>query len=140
MRQERRSASLRCIAGAVGLQLGRSRALSRVVIPPLPSSFACWSCGQAVDRDDRYCRRCGQGQGAFVAWYYRPVWIVLLSVTVLGPFGLPLVWRTPRLSRAGKWVTSAALIAVFAWVGWRFVVDMRHVLDQLGGSDDLLAL
>lgn len=105
-----------------------------------PTVLACWSCGQAVDRDDRYCRRCGQGQGAFVAWYYRPAWIVLLGLTVLGPFALPLVWRTPRLSRTGKWATSVALVVLFVWVGWRFVVDMRHVLDQLNGTDELLSL
>jgi hypothetical protein len=128
------------MACAVGLQLGRPRALWEAVNLLTPSPSTCWSCGRAVDPDDRYCRGCGQGQGAFVAWYYRPVWIVLLSLTVLGPFALPLVWRTPRLSRGGKWVTSAALILVFAWVGWRFVVDMRHVLEQLDGSDELLAL
>lgn len=106
----------------------------------LPSSTRCWSCDHEVDPEDRYCRRCGQGQRASIPWYYRPLWIAVLSLTVLGPFALPLIWRTPRLSRAGKWLASAALIALCAWVGWGFAVEMRRFLDQYQLDDDLLSL
>ena len=57
-------------------------------------------------------------------WYYN-VWFVLLMLFfVLGPFGLPLVWKHPRWSR---WIKIAltfvmvlytvALIGGTAWVG-----------------------
>jgi len=87
----------------------------------------CWSCGGAIDAADRYCRLCGQGQGDFVFWYYRPAWILVLALTALGPFVLPLIWRTPRLDRVGKWIASIVVVALSAWVGWRFVVAVNQL-------------
>jgi len=55
-------------------------------------------------------------------WYYKPVWLV-----VLGPFVLPLVWRTPRLGRTEKWIVSALLIAIFAYVGLELAVAVREL-------------
>jgi ribosomal protein L32 len=98
-----------------------------------PSAARCWSCGHAIDGDDHYCRRCGLGQGAFLPWYYRPLWIVVLALTALGPLALPLVWRTPRLGRTGKWITSVVVVAVSAYVAWEFVVAVREVGNLLGG-------
>jgi hypothetical protein len=98
----------------------------------VPSPGRCWSCGLAIDAGDRYCRRCGQGQGAFLAWYYRPLWIVLLALTVLGPFALPLVWRTPSLDRRGKWLASVAVVTVCGYVAWEFVLAAREIGRLLG--------
>ena len=89
----------------------------------------CWSCDHAIDTSDRYCRACGQGQGPALAWYYRPVWIVLLALTALGPFAVLLIWRTPLLSRPGKWIFSIALIGFFVYLGWQFMVEMQTLLD-----------
>jgi len=88
---------------------------------------ACWSCGRPIDESDHYCRHCGQGQGALVPWYYRPVWLVLLGLTVLGPFVLPLVWRSPRLSRTERWVVSAVVVAVFAYVAVEIAAAVREL-------------
>lgn len=95
--------------------------------PPLESATSCWSCGHRIDASDHYCRACGQGQGDYLPWYYHPLWIALLTVTALGPFTLPLVWRTPRLDRSGKWVASVAIVAVTAWVGWQFMIAIREI-------------
>ena len=91
----------------------------------------CWHCSHPVAPDDRYCRRCGEGQGAYVAWYYHPLWIVVLGLTVMGPFVLPLVWRTPRLSPAAKWILSVILVVLSAWVLWRVASAIRAVTDVL---------
>ncbi len=98
---------------------------------------SCWDCRLPVDHVDHYCRHCGQGQGAFVAWYYRPLWIAVLTLTALGPFVLPLVWRTPRLDRTAKVIASVIVIGVsiyVVYVGWRVVVDVREIGRNL---DDL---
>jgi len=92
----------------------------------------CWSCGHATDRDDRYCRRCGQGQGAFLAWYYRPLWIVVLALTVLGPFVLPLVWRTPSLERTAKWIASLIILGITCYVGWELAIGVTELGRILG--------
>ncbi len=43
-------------------------------------------------------------------WYYN-VWFVLLMLFfVLGPFGLPLVWKHPRFSRKVKITLTVVMI------------------------------
>jgi hypothetical protein len=93
---------------------------------PAPA-VRCWSCQRSLASDDRYCRTCGQGQGAFLSWQYRPFWIFVLAFTALGPLALPLVWRTPRFDRATKWVVTVVLIAITAYVGWELVSTIRDV-------------
>ena len=94
-----------------------------------PASGRCWSCDHGIDPPDRYCRSCGQGQGASLAWYYRPFWIAVLALSTLGPFALLLVWRTPQLDRTSKWIASLVLIGFFFYIGWQFMVGMRELLD-----------
>lgn len=95
------------------------------------SSARCWACDHPLDTEDHYCRSCGQGQGAFLTWYYRPLWIILLALTALGPFALPLVWRTPSLDRSAKWVASLAILALTAYVGWELAVTLQELAGVL---------
>ena len=44
-------------------------------------------------------------------WYYRPVWVLILLFLVLGPLGLPYLWRSPRFTRGLKIVLTIATIA-----------------------------
>jgi hypothetical protein len=90
-------------------------------------SERCWHCGRAVDGSDRFCRGCGEGQGAALAWYYRPLWIAVLALTALGPFAVVLIMRTPRLGRAAKWLASLALVGISAYVVW----ELRAALDAM---------
>jgi hypothetical protein len=56
-----------------------------------------------------------------VAWYYKPVGIVLLTLFVLGPFSLPLVWRSPAISPSGRWIGTALIVVytvVLCWQVW----------------------
>jgi hypothetical protein len=53
-----------------------------------------------------------------VAWYYQPLWIGVLTLAVLGPFALPLVWRSPALGPRGRSIGIALIllytVAIFA--------------------------
>ncbi len=69
----------------------------------LDEKISCWGCQSRIELIDRFCRHCGMGQGAALSWYYRPFWIGVLAIFVLGPFVLPMVWRSPKLSTAGRW-------------------------------------
>ena len=69
-------------------------------------------------------------------WFYS-VWSVLLALfVVLGPFGLPLLWRSPRFSRGMK-VLLTALTAVYTLVliaeTLRAARFARAMLTSLGG-------
>lgn len=89
---------------------------------------SCWSCGATLDDGDRFCRRCGEGQGDSLQWYYRPLWIAVLTLTVLGPLSVFLVWRTPRLGRGGRLAWTVVILGATAlligelWVAVRTVV------------------
>jgi hypothetical protein len=85
----------------------------------------CWSCTHPVDEADRYCRHCGNGQGRFLQWYYRPVWILVLTLTALGPLSLLLVWRTPQLSRVGRCIATVVIVGVTVYLGHQLWQTLR---------------
>jgi hypothetical protein len=87
----------------------------------------CWSCTHPLDETDRYCRYCGNGRGRFLQWYYRPVWIMVLTVTALGPVSLFFVWRTPRLGRGGRWIATVLILGVTVYFGHRLWQSLRMV-------------
>jgi hypothetical protein len=93
----------------------------------------CWSCTHPLDADDRYCRHCGNGQDRFLQWYYRPVWIMVLTVTALGPLSVFLVWRTPRLGWTGRWIATLVIVGVTMYLGHQLWQTLR-VLHRLLGS------
>ena len=72
-------------------------------------------------------------------WYYRPVWVLLLLFVVLGPFGLPYLWKSPRFSRGMKVALTVLLVAYMGlFVGetvrlYRAVTAEMNVLE--GGGD-----
>lgn len=86
---------------------------------PISSPQPCWFCGAHIDRDDRFCRNCGKGQGRDVAWYYQHWGIIVSALLGLGPFALALVWRSPVLSKNAKLAYTAALLAATVFVCWR---------------------
>ena len=105
---------------------------------PIPLPAACWDCGGGIDAKDRYCRYCGKGQGAHVAWFYQPWGIAVSALLGLGPFALPLVWRSPRLSPQAKWLWTVALLALTAWAGWLFYQAWLNATRMLSETMSLL--
>ncbi len=79
--------------------------------PPLP--VFCYKCRFPVEPGARYCSRCGANQQRGQAWYYHPVWILVLALLVLGPFALILVWKSRRMGPVMKWAL-ALVITVYS--------------------------
>lgn len=100
-------------------------------VPPPPAPALCWDCRRVLAPADRYCRVCGQGQGEWVAWYYRRWGIALATLLGLGPFGLVLVRRTPVMEARERWAWAGAILALTAWVGWRLYQALRMLSDAL---------
>ncbi len=49
-------------------------------------------------------------------WYHN-VWVVLFMLFfVLGPLGLPLLWKSPHFSRAMKIALSVLVIVFTVWI------------------------
>ena len=69
-----------------------------------------------------------------VPWYYQPVWIVVLTLTVLGPFSLWLVWKSPSMSPASKTVFTVVILGasfMFCWVTWAAAVAVYEHYQQM---------
>ena len=81
--------------------------------PSPPGTERCWRCHRTIPVDAKFCPHCGRKQ-AKSQWYYRPIWILVLAFLVIGPLALPLVWRSPFMSRPVKWVLSIAITLYFA--------------------------
>jgi hypothetical protein len=47
---------------------------------------------------------------------------------------LPLVWRTPLLGRAAKWIASIAIIAITGYVAWEIAIAVRELGEVLALS------
>jgi hypothetical protein len=45
-----------------------------------------------------------------VKWYLRPISVVVSLFFVLGPFGLPLLYKSPRFSRKMKALLTVAVL------------------------------
>ena len=55
-------------------------------------------------------------------WYHN-IWFVLLMISpfALGPFGLPLLWKSPRFSQSAKIGLTLFTIVWTVWACWYVV-------------------
>lgn len=64
--------------------------------------------------------------------WYHDVWFVLLMLfVVLGPLGLPLLWKSPRFSRTAKMALTIAVIALTAWLLVASIDYVTMVINEL---------
>lgn len=64
-------------------------------------------------------------------WYHN-VWFVLFMLFfVAGPFGLPLVWKNPRLSPLVKMLLTLAVIVFTVWVVMASLELARQVINHM---------
>jgi hypothetical protein len=119
----------------------------------------CHGCYAVLDATDNYCRHCGtptviqaalsEGDLPAASFATPPAfaprtqpaklsespWVVLpLMFLVLGPFGLPLLWRSRRFTLLWKGVLTAIMAAVtvfFLWSVWFSLHQMLAPLQEL---------
>lgn len=75
-------------------------------------------------------------------WHQEPVVILVLAFTLLGPFAIPMIWRSPKFTKGAKIALSLLLIAlslaalaILAWVAWILFAHLQELADlsqQLG--------
>ena len=64
-------------------------------------------------------------------WYYRPWIVILLLFFVLGPFGLPLVYKSPYFGRKAKIFLTLLTVAYTAYVVWATVKIVQVTISSL---------
>jgi len=55
-------------------------------------------------------------EGGKVRWYLKPISVILLLFFVLGPFGLPLLYKSPKFSKTLKIVLTIAVMIYTAYL------------------------
>ena len=61
--------------------------------------------------------------------WYHSVWFVLLMLfVVLGPFGLPLLWKSPKFAPWAKWALTVLSIAFVIWLTVQALAILRASL------------
>lgn len=115
--------------------------------PPSPTEL-CPSCGAPAPLSANFCPRCGKpltlvtgsgaARGSTSRWYHN-IWFVLLMLFfVLGPFGLPLVWKNPRLSRTVKIVLTLAMVAYTVMLVQTTIAFAKLFTEQMSQMQSVL--
>ena len=102
------------------------------------NAHTCDACHAPLATEAQFCSRCGAplSLGATSAparpkWYYN-VWFVLLMLFfVLGPLGLPLVWKNPRFSKTVKMLLTGAMVLYTLLLVDVVVRAVGAVMDQM---------
>ena len=53
-----------------------------------------------------------------MTWYYRTGPMVFLALFALGPFVLPLIWRSPRLGDKGRWIGTGLVVLLSLYLAY----------------------
>ena len=64
-------------------------------------------------------------------WYHNKVLVVLMLFLVLGPFGLPLLWKNPLFSKRWKWILTVLILVYTALVFKMFISAVTTSLRTL---------
>jgi len=74
------------------------------------------------------------------AWYLKPITVIFLLFFVLGPFGLPLLYKSPEFSKGLKIILTLIVLfytAFFVFIIYFFVQSTLESIDQLLGPLNL---
>ena len=122
----------------------------------------CHRCYAALDASDKYCRHCGmatanaadllnsdpRSASSRVApvsapsvqqatWSESP-WVVLpLLFLILGPFALPLLWRSRRFTLVWKSILTIVMLGVTVYLLWSIWLVLHQVVASLQEVDNV---
>ncbi len=97
----------------------------------------CPKCGFLHEEGDNFCRRCGRALKPGNGFLNSHTGIILLAL-VLGPFALPAVWTSKRISPLAKWIYTAVLgfmgyyLIVACWQVYKISLESAKLL--MGGG------
>ena len=71
-------------------------------------------------------------------WYFRPMSVVLLLFLVLGPFGLPFLYKSPKFSKTLKIILTIAVIIYTSYLIFASLEIARQLYSRMGELQDML--
>ena len=97
-------------------------------------SRTCRVCGTVSPSPAAFCSLCGQSLGDATAaprpaqsqphWYHNAWFVLFMLFFVLGPFGLPLVWKNPRFHR---WVKVGLTLSMVVYTVALLDITVRAI-------------
>ena len=69
----------------------------------------CRRCRQPIEETDCYCRHCGKSLKPRMGFWYDHGGVLLLTLCA-GPFSLPFVWFSRKLSLLAKWLWTVGIL------------------------------
>ncbi len=73
-----------------------------------------------------------------IKWYLRPISVVLLLFFVLGPFGLPLLYKSPKFSKTLKIVLTVLVMIYTLYLIFASLEIAKELYRSLGELQDIL--
>ncbi len=71
-------------------------------------------------------------------WYLRPMGVVLPLFFVLGPFGLPLLYKSPNFGKTSKIILTIAVILYTSYLIFASLEIARQLYSSMGELQDIL--
>ena len=71
-------------------------------------------------------------------WYLRPISVVLLLFFVLGPFGLPLLYQSPKFGRTSKIILTIAVVLYTSYLLFVSLEIGRELYTRMEEMQELL--
>ncbi len=73
-----------------------------------------------------------------IKWYLRPISVVLLLFFVLGPFALPLLYKSPKFSKTLKIILTIVVIIYTSYLIFTSLEIVREFYRSMGELQDIL--
>jgi len=71
-------------------------------------------------------------------WYLRPIGVVLLLFFVLGPFGLPLLYKSPKFGKASKIILTIAVMMYTTYLVFASLEIAKELYRRMEELQELL--
>jgi polyferredoxin len=73
-----------------------------------------------------------------IKWYLRPISVVLLLFFILGPFGLPLLYKSPKFSKPLKIILTIVVIIYTSYLIFASLEIGRELYRRMGEFQNIL--
>jgi hypothetical protein len=73
-----------------------------------------------------------------IKWYLKPISVVLLLFFVLGPVGLPLLYKSPKFSKALKLVLTLVVIVYTSYLVFASLQIAKELYMRMEELQDIL--
>ena len=73
-----------------------------------------------------------------IKWYLRPIIVVILLFFVLGPFALPLLYKSPKFSKTLKIILTLVVIVYTSYLIFATLEIGRELYRRMGELQDML--